>query len=626
MTIVNWSYYPDGWTINDRNAKFDSANLFHKGLIPLFATGFGSGTYIDWMVMILRIDNSWWNQYYSNTACTPGSACRTNLGTFLYEFPKESSNVPVEFVPGEWTEGSTFTIGKVGIWGPEQGGERRYWGFFGLIPDNTIYSINMTTGFNIAIPENADSFCNDSYDLLSGVSRDFVTGDIFNYNILNGILFGISTSQCTPWNGAENFILVVKSNGILYRGYYPSSLDVGAIHNLSVRSFLGNTILSVNGIDRVTVPAVPLGKLKPLWGIASFSDNTTNPSSPEVYFKNITLGLDVPIDIAATSIVPSPSACTEPCDTNIYVTWTNNGGISGTFTPTITVNNIEMSMSSTETLNPSQSVTITFPLTNLSAGPYDICAIPNTFPCVTLTVNTPVNIVATSIIPTPSSCTEPCDLTVDVTYENSGQTSGTFTPEITIDGISSTLTSDTLNPSQTVIKIFSLTNLTAGTHSICVVPLGTTTCQTITVNTPANILATSIIPSMIDCTTPCDLTVDVTYENSGQTSGTFTPEITMDGISSTLTSDTLDPSQTVIKIFSLTNLTAGTHSICVVPLGTTTCQTITVNEVVEASIGKSEFVMIGLAFGLLVFGLKENKCKKGYKFVRIEGKDTCIKE
>ena len=295
MVNVTWSYYPDGWTMLNRNAKISDVNLFHKGLIPAYWTaGFAGGSIPDWFAMILRLDSNWWNLYYNNTTCTPGSACRTNLGSFFYEFPKETNNVPIEFIPITWSEGSFFTVGKVMIYGPEQNTERRYWGFFGLVPDTTIYSINSTTGFNIAIPENTDSFCNNSYDLLNGIARNFVTGETFPYDVPNGILFGISTGPCV-FNGQENFVLIVKSNGILYGGYYPTNISPASVqHSLSVRSSQGNTILSLDGADIITVSAVPIGNLKPLWGIASFSDTIYYGASPTVYFKNITLGSCTP--------------------------------------------------------------------------------------------------------------------------------------------------------------------------------------------------------------------------------------------------------------------------------------------------------------------------------------------
>lgn len=102
-------------------------------------------------------------------------------------------------------------------------------------------------------------------------------------------------------------------------------------------------------------------------------------------------------------------------------------------------------------------------------------------PCPTVTVLPSVNIFATDIVITPTTCSEPCSLTINVTYTNSGNVIGGLIPAITIDGIPTSLPFTILDPGTTIIKTFSVTNLMKGSHIICVEPIGNTSCQTINV-------------------------------------------------------------------------------------------------------------------------------------------------
>ncbi len=97
----------------------------------------------------------------------------------------------------------------------------------------------------------------------------------------------------------------------------------------------------------------------------------------------------------------------------------------------------------------------------------------------------------------------------------------------------------------------------------------TVTCPIITV-TPApigiNITATNITPSLTTCQELCSLIVDITWTNTGDTSGSFIPGIQV-GTEPvmTLPSITLAAGASVTKTFSITGLTEGTHIICPVP-------------------------------------------------------------
>lgn len=140
---------------------------------------------------------------------------------------------------------------------------------------------------------------------------------------------------------------------------------------------------------------------------------------------------------------------------------------------------------------------------------------------------------------------------------------------------------------------------------------------------PANIVATSIILTPDICIEPCDTTVDVTYENFGQLSGTFTPEITIDGTPITIAQDTLAPSQQINKTFTLTNMSNGNYSICALPSNSPICQTLTISKVAESNIGN--IFMAGVALGLILFGTQDKKCENGYKYTKVNGRYICTK-
>lgn len=98
--------------------------------------------------------------------------------------------------------------------------------------------------------------------------------------------------------------------------------------------------------------------------------------------------------------------------------------------------------------------------------------------CEIVEVVTPPNITATNITITKSA--DPCYagtcvVTINVTWQNTGGASGTFTPGISIDGGTPiTLSSITLSPYQnagdTVIRTFTVSTMTAAAHTICPIP------------------------------------------------------------------------------------------------------------------------------------------------------------
>lgn len=83
------------------------------------------------------------------------------------------------------------------------------------------------------------------------------------------------------------------------------------------------------------------------------------------------------------------------------------------------------------------------------------------------------NITATAMTVTPISCLAPCNVTVSVTWRNNGETAGSFTPNITVDGVASSpapYPSENLNGGASITHSFSVTNLSGGSHEICPLP------------------------------------------------------------------------------------------------------------------------------------------------------------
>lgn len=140
----------------------------------------------------------------------------------------------------------------------------------------------------------------------------------------------------------------------------------------------------------------------------------------------------------------------------------------------------------------------------------------------------------------------------------------------------------------------------------------TVACTIVTIEAktiPTNITATAITPSVTTCTEPCNLTVNITWANTGGVTGTFTPAIIVDGTSIPLaTPETLDPAQSVTKTFTVDNLMKGSHNICADPDTGVACVTVTVEQVAQAGFGGAGMVMIaGLAIGAIYAATKKPK-------------------
>lgn len=226
------------------------------------------------------------------------------------------------------------------------------------------------------------------------------------------------------------------------------------------------------------------------------------------------------------------------------------------------------------------------------------------------------NVISATLTVDKNDCIAPCTVNGTVSWTNNGNApSAPMNLQVTVTGgtPATVATGVVINPGDTTIEYpFSISGLVIGTYDICASPDSGTTCQTIVVSpTPAEIITTNIILTPPTCAEQCNVSVDVTYVNSGQTSGTFTPEITVNEAHVLIDSDTLDPGASVVKTFELTDMAIGTYTICAVPIGVTTCKTLTVGAQ-EAGIGG--LLVIGLAFGaILMAGKKEENKKPGEK-------------
>ncbi len=100
----------------------------------------------------------------------------------------------------------------------------------------------------------------------------------------------------------------------------------------------------------------------------------------------------------------------------------------------------------------------------------------------------------------------------------------------------------------------------------------TVSCGTLRVWKPANIIATNMIFDTNDCDEPCTVTVTVTWTNTGGRTGSFAPNISIDGTpyGSPYPLENLAGGASVTHAFSITGLTAISapftdHAICPIP-------------------------------------------------------------
>jgi hypothetical protein len=104
-------------------------------------------------------------------------------------------------------------------------------------------------------------------------------------------------------------------------------------------------------------------------------------ASPEPTFSTIGVEQTPPI-ITATNmtITPNETPCRHNiCTVAVNVTWTNNGGSSGSFVPNITIDDVAIYPApySSEVLGAGSSVSRSFTIYGLATGTRNICPSPN---------------------------------------------------------------------------------------------------------------------------------------------------------------------------------------------------------------------------------------------------------
>lgn len=96
-----------------------------------------------------------------------------------------------------------------------------------------------------------------------------------------------------------------------------------------------------------------------------------------------------------------------------------------------------------------------------------------TIACQIVSVLTPANITATDMVLNKTSCTEPCSVTVTITWTNTGGTTDTFAKAVSVykDGEHYNTyifgLNVTLGPGLSTIGSYTITGLPEGTYSIC---------------------------------------------------------------------------------------------------------------------------------------------------------------
>lgn len=73
----------------------------------------------------------------------------------------------------------------------------------------------------------------------------------------------------------------------------------------------------------------------------------------------------------------SATDCLDPCNLIVGVTWNNNGNKTGTFIPSIIIDNNKIISLPPENLDPDSSITLQFYLEDIEIGIHDICPNPN---------------------------------------------------------------------------------------------------------------------------------------------------------------------------------------------------------------------------------------------------------
>jgi len=231
--------------------------------------------------------------------------------------------------------------------------------------------------------------------------------------LLSGSEFWITTTAGSPLETYYTFPLDSNwhyivglydgTNQIIYvdgiqvsisnRGAVTLATTGGSYPNLHIGRYYYNTswnyVNSGSMIDEVRIynRALTQAEITDLYN--NYGYTTINYPGREIvstYMSNgptNTIGTEqTSTDITATAmtITPNETPCRHNiCTVTVSVTWTNNGGISESFVPNITIDTVPISPAPylSESLAPTASVTKSFVISNLAVGTHNICPYPN---------------------------------------------------------------------------------------------------------------------------------------------------------------------------------------------------------------------------------------------------------
>lgn len=192
--------------------------------------------------------------------------------------------------------------------------------------------------------------------------------------------------------------------------------------------------------------------------------------------------------------------------------------------------------------------------------------------CITVTAVTPENVVSNLLTLDPTSCEAPCTVAGSVRWINNGGAASAATNlqiRVNSDTPVTLATGAIIPPGATAGPYpFSMPSLIKGTYVVSTIPPGIAN-QTVTVINPAHITALTIESNTLECTTPCTSTIDitVTWQNTGDVSGSFTPAITV--TNPTVRYEKPAPVVTLAAgevssqiVFTIPSLTLGQHVVC----------------------------------------------------------------
>jgi hypothetical protein len=246
----------------------------------------------------------------------------------------------------------------------------------GLFSKNPFPTVGYALEGSVAFEETVNNAIFSMGDIHDGVT-DNRSGDwygVVHWEISAGLRL-YSYANSVELGG----INITKTQGFnTYRFYNNGTNILFWVNNVSVGSVPGNSELNTNLYIRAAGYAASAND----GNIKLDYIRLRKYASPEPTFSTIGTEQTAP-NITATdmTITPSENPCRVGiCTVLVNVTWTNNGGTEGIFTPSIKVDGTPIVVIPTLTpvsVNPSGTVTQLFTISGLSVNTHGICPDPN---------------------------------------------------------------------------------------------------------------------------------------------------------------------------------------------------------------------------------------------------------